>query len=220
MNRTRTRSRARPIGRPFALLATVGLALMLALSACGGDEPSDTRAETSTTEHNDADVDFATAMIPHHAQALVMVDLTQGRDLDPEVTTLADEIRAAQGPEIETMSDWLTDWGQEVPETMRDHVNSGHDHGDGDAGDSMEGMDHDMPGMMSPEQMTELEQASDADFQTMWLEMMVDHHEGAVEMAETEQTDGRYEAAVEMAGAIIDSQNQEIETMQGLLGQE
>ena len=65
--------------------------------------------------------------------------------------------------------------------------------------------------------MEELENASDAEFQEMWLEMMVEHHTGAVEMATIEQEDGRYAPAVDLAGRIIDSQTQEIETMNGLL---
>jgi uncharacterized protein (DUF305 family) len=196
------------------------LALGAGLTACGDDNSeagsSAGTAEVSTTEHNDADVTFASDMITHHAQALSMVDLTVDRPLDPEVQALAEDIRAAQGPEIETMADWLTKWGEEVPETMRDHANAGHDMGD--MSDTMDDMGHgDMPGMMTAEDMDDLENASDAEFQDMWLEMMVEHHEGAVEMAETEQSDGQFKDAVDLAGQIIDAQQKEIETMNGLL---
>ena len=78
----------------------------------------------SETDHNDADVAFATDMIQHHAQALSMVDLTEGRTLDPEVKQLAEDIRATQAPEIEKMADWLQDWDEKVPATMRDHSNA------------------------------------------------------------------------------------------------
>jgi uncharacterized protein (DUF305 family) len=191
-------------------------ALALTVTACGDDDSgSDTGASTevSTTKHNAADVTFASDMLQHHAQALSMVDLTMGRTLDPEVQQLAEQIREAQAPEIETFTDWLTDWDEKIPETMRDHTN-----GDQEMGDSMDGMDTDMPGMMSAEDMTALENAPDADFQTMWLEMMVKHHEGAVEMAKTEQEDGQYRAAVDLAADIVDSQSGEIETMKALLG--
>ena len=117
------------------------------------------------------------------------------------------------------MSDWLTAWDQEVPETMRDHSNAGHDMG-GDMSDRMEGMDpghSDMPGMMSAEEMDELQDASDAEFQDLWLEMMVEHHEGAVEMARTEQEDGEFADAIALAQEIETAQQQEIETMEGLL---
>jgi uncharacterized protein (DUF305 family) len=210
-----------PKTRTRALSAiALTLALGAGLTACGDDAgnsgSSGSATEVSTTEHNDADVTFASDMITHHAQALSMVDLTIDRDLDPEVQALAEDIRAAQGPEIETMADWLTQWGEEVPETMRDHANAGHDMGD--MSDSMDDMGHDdMPGMMSADDMDALENASDAEFQEMWLEMMVEHHEGAVEMAETEQSDGQFKDAVDLAGQIIDAQKQEIDTMQGLL---
>ena len=215
MNRkTSTRTRA---------LAAVALTLGLSgsLTACGDDssDSSSSSAEVSTTEHNDADVTFATDMIQHHAQALSMVDLTMERDLDPEVQALAEDIRAAQGPEIETMADWLTKWGEEVPETMRDHANAGHDMDD--MSDNMDGMDqgdaHQMPGMMTADDMDALENASDAEFQDMWLQMMVEHHEGAVEMAETEQSEGQFKDAVDLAGQIVDTQKQEIDTMNVLL---
>lgn len=206
----------RPIAlvrRPAVLLGSLTLGLALTLTACGNDDGpgGDTASQVSETEHNDADVAFATDMIQHHAQALSMVDLTVGRTLDPEVQRLAEDIRDAQGPEIETMTDWLQDWDEEVPETMRDHVNAGHDMGDSDSGS-------DVPGMMSSDDFDELENATDADFQTMWLEMMVEHHEGAVEMAQDEQDEGQYLPAVDLAGAVVDTQTAEIDTMEALLG--
>ncbi len=180
-------------------------ALLLALAGCSSDEGG---RDGETGDHNDADVAFATEMIQHHAQALQMVDLTMGRDLDPEVATLAEEIRAAQTPEIETLADWLQEWGEEVPATSRDHANA---HGEGEQPDS------DMPGMMSHEEMQALEDASDAEFEDMWLEMMIEHHEGAVTMAQTVQADGAHDGAIEMAEGIESGQTAEIETMQDLL---
>lgn len=203
--------------RPAVLLGSLTLGLALTLTACGNDDPtSDTTAQVSETDHNDADVAFATDMIQHHAQALSMVDLTVDRTLDPEVQQLADDMREAQGPEIETMSDWLQDWNEEVPQTMRDHASAGHDM-EG-MGDSMEGMDSDMPGMMSAEDFDELENAPDSEFQTMWLEMMIAHHEGAVEMAQDQQDNGQYKSAVDLAAAVVDTQTAEIEKMNTLLG--
>jgi uncharacterized protein (DUF305 family) len=198
------------VRRPTLLLGSLTLGLALTLTACGNDEaPGNTSAQVSETDHNDADVAFATDMIQHHAQALSMVDLTVDRTLDPEVQQLADDIREAQGPEIETMSDWLQDWDEEIPATMRDHSNAGHDMGG--MGDSMDGLASDMPGMMSGEDFDELENASDAGFQDMWLEMMVEHHEGAVEMAQEQQENGQYKPAVDLAGDVVDTQTAEIE---------
>ena len=205
---------------PRGAWAATGLALLLALSGCGGTDESERPQKLSATEHNKADVAFATDMIQHHAQAMSMVDLTRDRTLDPEVQKLADAISAAQSPEIETMSGWLQEWGEDVPATMRDHVNGGHEgHGDDDSSmsDSMEGMDHDMPGMMSADDMDALESASDDAFQDMWLEMMVEHHKGALEMSEDEQAKGRFKPAVELASSISTSQSREIDTMQRLL---
>ena len=72
--------------------------------------------------------------------------------------------------------------------------------------------------MMTAEDMDALENASDAEFQDMWLDMMIEHHEGAIEMAQTEQEEGQFKDAVDLAGQIIDAQKQEIETMKDLLG--
>ena len=198
--------------------AAAAATLLVGLTACGDDgSTSDARAEQTAPNgdvFNDADVDFATAMIPHHAQALAMVDLTGGRELSPEVQQLTADIQAAQGPEIEQMVDWLTAWDKPVPETMRDHVNaeddgmSGHDMGD----DST-----DMPGMMTDEEMNELEAAQGKEFETMWLEMMIEHHEGAIEMAQDEQADGVFEPAKKLAESIETSQQAEIDHMNDLL---
>ena len=189
--------------------------LATALVACGGDEAGTTATELSATEHNEADVAFARDMVQHHAQAVAMVEMTRERDLDPEVAQLAEGIRDAQVAEIETFSDWLGEWDEEIPPTMLDHANAGH--GSGDMSETMEDMDDAMPGMMSGADMDALQDAG-GDFQTMWLEMMIEHHEGAIEMARTEQQDGRYRPAVELAAEIEESQGAEIETMRDLLG--
>jgi uncharacterized protein (DUF305 family) len=193
-----------------ATALTLTLTLALSAVACGTDDSaSDTSTQVSTTEHNDADVAFASDMLQHHAQALSMVDLTMERPLDPEVQQLAERIREAQAPEIQTFSEWLTDWDEEVPQTVRDHANAHGDMG-GDTGT-------DMPGMMTAEDMIALEEAPDAEFQSMWLDMMIEHHEGAVEMAQAEQAEGQYKPAVDLAADIAKSQTAEIDTMQGLL---
>jgi len=196
-------------------------ALLFTLAACGGKgESNDAQAEQTAPNgdvFNTADVDFAAAMIPHHAQALVMVDLTRGHNLSPEVKQLTEDIQAAQGPEIEEMVGWLTDWDKPLPETMRDHVNaedhgmSGHDMGDTDDQDS------DMPGMMTDEELDGLGAAQGQEFETMWLEMMIEHHEGAIEMAQDEQEDGTFGPALELAESIESSQQAEIEHMKKLL---
>ena len=196
--------------------ATLTALLAVTAVACGTDDGAETSTQVSTTEHNDADVAFASDMLQHHAQALSMVDLTRDRPLDSKVQQLTEQIRDAQAPEIELFSDWLTEWGEEIPPTVRDHVNAGH--GSDDSSDPTADLDHgDMPGMMTAEEMDELESASDSEFQTLWLEMMIEHHAGAVAMAEGHQEDGRYAPAVDLAGDIVESQSAEIEAMRGLL---
>jgi uncharacterized protein (DUF305 family) len=103
-------------------------ALGMTLVACGDESdngnssPSDTQTAANGDVFNQADVEFATNMIPHHAQAIEMVTFTDGRPLDPAVQQLSNQIRDAQVPEVETMTDWLTAWGEEVPETSLDHA--------------------------------------------------------------------------------------------------
>ena len=194
------------------LLPALLLPLLLGtLAACGGEDEPATAKDSGRAGFNEADVEFATAMIPHHAQALVMVDMTMGRQVDPELAALAEQIRAAQAPEIEQMADWLTTWDEPVPETMRDHANAhGDDHGGGHLEDS------DMPGMMSADDLDALGSLSGTEFQVEWVESMIEHHEGAVEMAEQELEEGEFRDALHLAEHIVDAQSAEIETLEQL----
>lgn len=145
-------------------------------------------------------------MIPHHRQALEMAELAADRAASAQVKDLAARVEKAQDPEIKTMSGWLKSWGEEVPE----------------AGESMPGMDHGthsgMPGMMDDAEMTKLEKASGKEFDALFLNLMVEHHEGAVDMAETEKSKGAYEPATAMADDIVTAQTAEIEEMNKLVG--
>ncbi|MFJ7166544.1 DUF305 domain-containing protein [Streptomyces globosus] len=163
-------------------------------------------APASAAGHNAADVAFAKGMIPHHRQAVEMADLAPSRAASPEVKKLAEEIKKAQDPEIRTLSGWLASWGEQPPaEGPADH--SGHGgHGGGAAG------------MMTAQEMEGLKSASGKAFDTAFMELMVKHHEGAVAMARTEQTQGASTEAKAMAQAIITSQTAEIAHMQKLLG--
>lgn len=182
----------------------VGLALSL-VAACGSDNQDDPGSSSaSSARHNDADVSFAQDMLVHHAQALDMVELTAGRSLSPEVKQLATEIKDAQAPEIKTFTSWLKEWDEEVPDVSQDMS-------------SMEGMDDDMPGMMSSDDMTKLEGAPDAQFQSMWLKMMIEHHEGAIDMAKEQIDKGEYKPAIKLAEEISTSQTAEVTEMKQLL---
>ncbi|MFM2353400.1 MAG: hypothetical protein RLZZ608_806 [Actinomycetota bacterium] len=157
-------------------------------------------------DQNMADVMFVQMMIPHHEQAVEMSELILAKDgVDPEVAALAEQIKAAQGPEIELMRQWLDGWGIGTAEDM-----GGMDHG-GTGG--MGGMD----GMMSDEQMAQLESASGADGSALFLELMIEHHEGAVDMAEDVIDDGHSADVRALAEQIVTSQTAEIATMRDLL---
>ena len=171
----------------IALLTTLPLVL---LGACGSSDDAG---------HGDADVAFVQQMVPHHEQAVEMADMTERAGASADVQALAAQIKAAQGPEITTMKEWLDDW-----DVSTDHDgHDGHDMGDG---------------MMSDADMTELAELSGTAFDRAWLTMMIEHHEGAVEMATAERGDGRYEPAVDLAEAIVTTQSAEIDVMEELLG--
>ncbi len=170
-----------------------------------------TGSSADSQAHNDADVSFATDMIPHHAQALLMVDMTEGRQRSADFAALTEQIRAAQTPEIEEMTGWLEDWGEPVPDS------TGRMTGGMGGVDGMDGMDGMGGGMMSQDDLDRLEGASRPAFERMWLRMMIAHHEGAVAMSRTEVAEGEYPPAVGLARSIIESQTAEIATMREML---
>ena len=165
----------------------------------------------STADHNEADVAFATAMIEHHAQAIQMANFTIGREgIDTRVAELAEEIRVEQTQEIDAMSEWLRAWGEPVPETGFATGDSHSHETEGYAGD-----DHgDMPGMMSGSDLAQLAEAPDADFESMWIEMMIAHHEGAITMAQGVQDDGQHDGIAELAADIESVQQVEVKDLE------
>jgi uncharacterized protein (DUF305 family) len=205
--------------RKYLLYLLASLATAVLVTGCGNsggttqhDDSKDNASKASAAAFNEADVEFAQGMIPHHRQAVEMAALAPTRAEDLQVKKLAAQIKRAQDPEIRTMSAWLRSWGEDVPgDKGEDHgMDHGMDHGEMD-------MDEHMPGMMSGEQMSELETAKGAAFDRMFLEMMIEHHEGAIEMAETEQRDGKNAAAKKLAAKIEKSQTAEIDQMRKLL---
>lgn len=191
-----------------ALSVAAGLALAGCMNTNDAEDaptPDDATAQPEAAAHNRADVEFAQQMIPHHQQALEMAKLAPSRAESRAVKDLAVDIEAAQDPEIQTMTDWLEEWDEEVPE------------GSG----SMEGMDHGSmgEGMMTDEDMAKLEDASGAEFDRMFLTMMIEHHEGAIAMAEDEQRDGENAEAIALAKQIESAQTAEIRIMRKLLAE-
>jgi uncharacterized protein (DUF305 family) len=195
-----------------AALAATALITGLTLAACGGHDSGDSNmpgvhqggaSSKAGATFNNADTMFAQAMIPHHQQAVEMAELAETRAADPELKRLASQIRAAQDPEIKTMTAWLTSWGQ--PTMM---PSGGHDMG---------GMHGGMPGMMSDADMAKLKASTGKDFDKQFVQMMIDHHKGAIQMAKDEQANGSDPDAKALAGRIIESQQAEIDSMQKML---
>jgi uncharacterized protein (DUF305 family) len=185
-------------------IASAALATLLALAGCSstgsipgmdmGDESPSTSSQADSS-YNDADVAFAMNMIAHHQQAIEMADTLLAKDgVDERVIELATGIKDAQAPEIETMTVWLEAWGQSS---------------------DMGGMNH--GGMMTDDDMAALEAAAGPEASTLFLEQMTVHHQGAIDMAESEVADGQNADATALAAKIIGDQTAEIATMQELL---
>lgn len=187
------------------VLAAVTSAAVLA--ACGGEDDEATQPAAAPV-FNAADVTFAQQMIPHHSQALTMATLAATRAQDPAVKKLAAQIVAAQGPEIETMQQFLEAWGQPLVPAME-----GMDHSTMSA-EEMAAMSADMPGMAGEKELAALGAAKGARFDRMFLAMMIAHHRGALQMAQAARTDGRHAEARALAGAMETAQQAEIRKMQ------
>jgi uncharacterized protein (DUF305 family) len=204
--------------RKTVLISGIALASTVLLGACSSNDsmsgtdhsssaPAPSPSAQTAAEHNADDVTFAQQMVPHHSQALDMAKLVPSRSTNPKVVDLASRIAKAQDPEIQQMQSWLTTWG------------AGTSGIPGMTHESMPGMDQDMPGMMSADDMKQLEAAKGTEFDKMWLDMMIKHHQGAIDMAKTELSKGSNADAKALAQKIIDAQQAEITEMQGLLTQ-
>ncbi|WP_233255561.1 DUF305 domain-containing protein [Naasia lichenicola] len=192
------------------------LALTATLAACSTNSPSGSMtgmdhgtSGTATTDtsitntgpHNDADVTFAMDMIPHHQQAVEMADMILAKDgIDADVIDLATRIKAAQDPEIITMTSWLSIWGEMMNSSdMSDMRTMGEN------------------GMMSSDDMNALDKATGDEATRLFLEGMTTHHKGAITMAQTEISDGENPDAIELAKTIVEDQTAEIDEMSSLL---
>ena len=160
--------------------------------------PSAGMMPSATADHNQADIMFAQMMIPHHSQAVEMSGIILAKPGMPaEVTALATKIKGAQEPEIEQMTGWLTGWG--APTAMSDH--SGHG----------------MTGMVDDAGIDKLKAAAGTDAAKLFLQQMIGHHEGAIDMAQQEISAGKSPEAVKLGHDIVDAQQAEITQMKELL---
>ena len=162
----------------FALLA---VALLLAGCASKKDSTGYSMQETM----------FASMMIPHHEQAIVMSDLALSKSTNPDVLELARGIKAAQAPEIEEMKSWGA---------VDTDMHSGHV----------------MSGMLTDQELSELRAAQGEEFDRLFLEEMIKHHEGAITMTEA-IVDSKNPEVAALANAIITTQKSEIERMKVIL---
>lgn len=162
----------------------------------GGSGMMSSSAPAAAAEHNAADTLFAQGMIPHHEQAVEMSEMMLGKkDVPGAVTDLATRIKAAQAPEIQTMTGWLKSWNESA--TM--------------------GAGHTMDGMMGEDDLKQLEAAQGTDAAKLFLKQMIAHHEGAVATAKTESSQGTNADAIKLSKDIVTAQEAEIEEMQDLL---
>jgi uncharacterized protein (DUF305 family) len=161
-----------------------------AMTSAGQDVPQ-------SNDFNAADVVFAQMMIPHHEQAVEMSQLAETRASDPQIVALAAQISSAQQPEIDKMTAWLQAAG----------APNADDH-----------MGHAMPGLLTDQQMQDLQGATGSTFDQMFAMFMIAHHEGAMEMAQEVVESANSDVAA-LAKSIISEQTAEIEELKAFLAQ-
>ena len=159
-----------------------------------------------------ADAGFARDMQTHHHQAVEMAFLVRDRSEDPEVRTLAFDIITSQQQQAGQMYGWLVQW--DLPQTgpRQPMAWVGGDHGG-------HGADGPMPGMATDEQLDELRSAQGVEAERIFLQLMIDHHRGGVEMARAALADARTDEVLTLAGAIERAQATEIELMESMLAE-
>jgi uncharacterized protein (DUF305 family) len=173
-----------------------------------GDPPRVITAERavdlSRVRHTDADVTFMQGMIGHHAQAIEMVALMPERTAREDMRLLGKRIDASQADEIKMMQHWLESRGQRLPDPHAHHL----------AGATL------MPGMLSGEEMSRLAEAKGAEFDRLFLEGMIKHHEGALVMVDelfANPGAGQESEIFGFASDVVADQRAEIERMAGML---
>jgi uncharacterized protein (DUF305 family) len=187
----------------LAQVAAIPAALLVLIAGCASPNAATPAATGTAAAHNDADTTFAQMMVIHHEGAIEMAALTETKAETPEVRDLATRINAAQGPEIDRMRGWLKEWGEPTPEDA-DMGGMGHD-----------GMD--MGGLDQEAATDELDQLDGTAFDRRFLTLMIQHHQGALTMAEQQVANGSNGDAIALAKTIISAQQKEIAEMESLL---
>jgi uncharacterized protein (DUF305 family) len=154
-----------------------------------------------------ADVEFMRHMIVHHMQAVEMTGLVTERTTSPDIRLLAERIEASQEDELRMMRRWLTERGEALPDEHAHHMPHAH---------------HEMPGMLGPEEMAVLRAARGADFDRLFLQGMIKHHEGALIMVEqlfAIDGAGQETEMFQFASHVDSDQRMEIARMQRMLAE-
>jgi uncharacterized protein (DUF305 family) len=164
-----------PVAPVIFFLLTFGIAgggPMAAVQQIGDPAP---RPDLVRQPYSNADVDFMSGMIPHHAQAVLIAGWAASHGARPDVRVLCERIVVGQRDEIETMRTWLRDRAQTVPDANATHHRM-----------KMNGVEHDMlmPGMLTPEELGRLDKARGPEWDRLFLEAMIRHHQGALKMVD------------------------------------
>jgi len=195
---------------------------LVALGAGGGSAPPakgpqqtglhPTPPALGRLPYSDADVDFMTGMIPHHAQAVIMAGWAPTHGARHDVAVLCERIVVGQRDEIHLMQTWLRDRGLSVPDehSTRMHMKMPN------------GMEHDMlmPGMLNDEEMAALDKARGPEFDRLFLQGMIKHHQGAIDMVDVLMKSygaAQDDTVFKFANDVFADQNIEIDRMKQML---
>jgi uncharacterized protein (DUF305 family) len=200
-------------GLTVALAVVLGTTGAAAQSVPTSDSLGIARARADSLRHpyTEADIHFMSGMISHHAQAIVMARWAPSHGASPSIQTLCARIINAQQDEIATMQHWLADRRQPVPEASATGMKM-----------KMGGMEHEMlmPGMLTPQQMQELDGARGPEFDQLFLMFMIQHHRGAVAMVKdlfSSYGAGQDDLVFKLASDVNVDQTTEISRMQKML---
>jgi uncharacterized protein (DUF305 family) len=185
----------------FSAVAAALLAVSV-LSACGSSDhrPQPSASQSAEADHNAADVAFAGAMIPHHEQAVEMAQMVPTNTKSQKMVDLANQVIRSQTPEVQAFRGLLMQW------------QDGQDGGSASHG----GMA--MTGMVNQATMDRLRSLTGPAFDRLWLTSMIEHHRGAIAMAQDEVAHGKNPDATYLAKTIIREQQAEIDQMNQMLG--
>lgn len=195
------------MSRTTAGLAAVLLAAAVGLVGCEGNVArravqTNRSPGHSTPAHNAADVTFAGQLVLHHQLALRMASTADFQATSPAVKKLSAAIKVTEEQELKQLMAWLSSWGAAVPSPRHDEDPAGE-----------------VPGTMTEDDWSELGSAKGAKFDRLWIQLMIKQHQGAIELAKTEQSTGSDSTAKAYASRLQVTQAAEITAMQKLLKQ-